>query len=60
MYQYELCFSPSEYLQQESKDKKGKVMDTTGWSLHSKKRNVGPEPTRMKSIVVSSNFICFG
>lgn len=30
----------SEYLQQESKDKKGKELDTLGWILHSKTRNV--------------------
>uniref|UniRef100_A0A3Q4HN00 SUMO specific peptidase 1 n=1 Tax=Neolamprologus brichardi TaxID=32507 RepID=A0A3Q4HN00_NEOBR len=29
-----------EYLQQESKDKKGKELDTSGWILHSKTRNV--------------------
>lgn len=33
-------YSHSDYLQQESKDKKGKEMDTSGWTLHSKKRNV--------------------
>lgn len=32
--------SHSDYLQQESKDKKGKEMDTSGWTLHSKKRSV--------------------
>lgn len=35
------CFA-SEYLQQESKDKKGKELDTSGWTLHSKKRTVSP------------------
>uniref|UniRef100_A0AAQ4QFD6 SUMO specific peptidase 1 n=1 Tax=Gasterosteus aculeatus aculeatus TaxID=481459 RepID=A0AAQ4QFD6_GASAC len=39
----EACRILFEYLQQESKDKKGKVMDTTGWSLHSKKRNQIPQ-----------------
>uniref|UniRef100_A0AAQ6AJL0 Ubiquitin-like protease family profile domain-containing protein n=1 Tax=Amphiprion ocellaris TaxID=80972 RepID=A0AAQ6AJL0_AMPOC len=33
----------SEYLQQESKDKKGKELDTSGWTLHSKKRNEIPQ-----------------
>ncbi|XP_019751198.1 sentrin-specific protease 1 isoform X2 [Hippocampus comes] len=32
-----------DYLQQESKDKKGKELDTTGWTLHSKKRNEIPQ-----------------
>lgn len=39
----EACRILFEYLQQESKDKKGKVMDTSGWSLHSKKRNEIPQ-----------------
>ncbi|KAM8862965.1 sentrin-specific protease 1 isoform 1-T1 [Spinachia spinachia] len=39
----EACRILFEYLQQESKDKKGKVMDTRGWSLHSKKRNQIPQ-----------------
>uniref|UniRef100_A0A673BSA3 Si:dkey-21c19.3 n=1 Tax=Sphaeramia orbicularis TaxID=375764 RepID=A0A673BSA3_9TELE len=32
-----------EYLQQESMDKKGKEMDTSGWNLHSKKRHEIPQ-----------------
>lgn len=32
-----------EYLQQESKDKKGKELDTSGWILHSKTRNEIPQ-----------------
>lgn len=39
------CF-PSDYLQQESKDKKGKELDTSGWTMHSKKRNVSPKHMR--------------
>ncbi|KAK7884297.1 hypothetical protein WMY93_027420 [Mugilogobius chulae] len=39
----EACRILFEYLQQESKDKKGKEMDTSGWSLHSKKRNEIPQ-----------------
>lgn len=35
------CFGfLSDYLQQESKDKKGKELDTSGWTLHSKKPSV--------------------
>lgn len=33
-------FFHSEYLQEESKDKKGKNLDTSGWTLHCKKPNV--------------------
>ncbi|KAM9785494.1 LOW QUALITY PROTEIN: sentrin-specific protease 1 [Neosynchiropus ocellatus] len=32
-----------DYLQQESKDKKGQPLDTSGWKLHSKKRNEIPQ-----------------
>ncbi|XP_053705004.1 sentrin-specific protease 1 [Synchiropus splendidus] len=32
-----------DYLQQESKDKKGKPLDTSGWKLHSKKRSEIPQ-----------------
>ncbi|XP_072306023.1 sentrin-specific protease 1 [Eucyclogobius newberryi] len=39
----EACRILFEYLQQESKDKKGKEMDTSGWSLHSRKRNEIPQ-----------------
>lgn len=39
----EACRILFEYLQQESKDKKGKEMDTSGWSLQSKKRNEIPQ-----------------
>ncbi|KAM7404737.1 hypothetical protein PAMP_012057 [Pampus punctatissimus] len=39
----EACTILFEYLQQESKDKKGKELDTSGWSLHSKKRNEIPQ-----------------
>ncbi|XP_047446234.1 sentrin-specific protease 1 [Mugil cephalus] len=34
----EACRILFDYLQQESKDKKGKELDTSGWTLHSKKR----------------------
>ncbi|XP_054638860.1 sentrin-specific protease 1 isoform X2 [Dunckerocampus dactyliophorus] len=37
----EACKLLFEYLQQESKDKKGEELDTTGWALYSKKRNGG-------------------
>ncbi|XP_059190045.1 sentrin-specific protease 1 isoform X2 [Centropristis striata] len=39
----EACRILFDYLQQESKDKKGKELDTSGWSLHSKKRNEIPQ-----------------
>uniref|UniRef100_A0A665XCC3 Sentrin-specific protease 1-like n=1 Tax=Echeneis naucrates TaxID=173247 RepID=A0A665XCC3_ECHNA len=39
----EACKILFEYLQQESKDKKGKEMDTSGWTLHSKKRSEIPQ-----------------
>lgn len=39
----EACRVLFDYLQQESKDKKGKEMDTSGWNLHSKKRNEIPQ-----------------
>ncbi|XP_070695532.1 sentrin-specific protease 1 isoform X2 [Pempheris klunzingeri] len=39
----EACRILFEYLQQESKDKKGKELDTSGWTLHSKKRNEIPQ-----------------
>uniref|UniRef100_A0A3B5B8E2 SUMO specific peptidase 1 n=1 Tax=Stegastes partitus TaxID=144197 RepID=A0A3B5B8E2_9TELE len=39
----EACETLFEYLQQESKDKKGKELDTSGWTLHSKKRNEIPQ-----------------
>ncbi|XP_077453446.1 sentrin-specific protease 1 [Stigmatopora argus] len=39
----EACKLLLDYLQKESKDKKGKDLDTTGWTLHSKKRNEIPQ-----------------
>lgn len=39
----EACRILFDYLQQESKDKKGKEMDTSGWTLHSKKRYEIPQ-----------------
>ncbi|XP_073327177.1 sentrin-specific protease 1 [Pagrus major] len=39
----EACRILFDYLQQESKDKKGKALDTSGWILHSKKRNEIPQ-----------------
>ncbi|XP_051280910.1 sentrin-specific protease 1 [Dicentrarchus labrax] len=39
----EACRILFEYLQQESKDKKGKELDTSGWTLHSKRRNEIPQ-----------------
>uniref|UniRef100_A0A3Q1JQ64 Ubiquitin-like protease family profile domain-containing protein n=1 Tax=Anabas testudineus TaxID=64144 RepID=A0A3Q1JQ64_ANATE len=39
----EACKILFEYLQQESKDKKGKELDTSGWTLHSKKRTEIPQ-----------------
>lgn len=39
----EACTILFDYLQQESKDKKGKELDTSGWTLHSKKRNEIPQ-----------------
>ncbi|XP_076023269.1 sentrin-specific protease 1 [Genypterus blacodes] len=40
---HDACRMLLEYLQQESKDKKGKALDTSGWTLHSKKRNEIPQ-----------------
>uniref|UniRef100_A0A4W6FKU0 SUMO specific peptidase 1 n=1 Tax=Lates calcarifer TaxID=8187 RepID=A0A4W6FKU0_LATCA len=39
----EACKILFDYLQQESRDKKGKEMDTSGWTLHSKKPNEIPQ-----------------
>ncbi|XP_061907982.1 sentrin-specific protease 1-like isoform X3 [Entelurus aequoreus] len=39
----EACKVLLEYLQQESKDKKGQELDTTGWTLCSKTRNEIPQ-----------------
>uniref|UniRef100_A0A8C5DDF8 Sentrin-specific protease 1-like n=1 Tax=Gouania willdenowi TaxID=441366 RepID=A0A8C5DDF8_GOUWI len=39
----ETCHILLDYLQQESKDKKNKVLDTSGWTLHSKARNEIPQ-----------------
>ncbi|XP_040009491.1 sentrin-specific protease 1 isoform X1 [Xiphias gladius] len=39
----EACKILFEYLQQESKDKKGEELDTSGWTLHSKKRSEIPQ-----------------
>uniref|UniRef100_A0A8C2XHR9 SUMO specific peptidase 1 n=1 Tax=Cyclopterus lumpus TaxID=8103 RepID=A0A8C2XHR9_CYCLU len=39
----EACRMLFDYLQHESKDKKGKALDTSGWTLHSKKRNEIPQ-----------------
>lgn len=39
----EACRILFEYLQQESKDKKGKELDTSGWTLRSKKRHEIPQ-----------------
>ncbi|XP_071332347.1 sentrin-specific protease 1 [Trachinotus anak] len=39
----EACKILFDYLQQESKDKKGKELDTSGWTLHSKKRSEIPQ-----------------
>uniref|UniRef100_A0A1A8M391 SUMO1/sentrin specific peptidase 1 n=1 Tax=Nothobranchius pienaari TaxID=704102 RepID=A0A1A8M391_9TELE len=39
----EACQILFDYLQQESKDKKGKEMDTSGWTLHSKKPSEIPQ-----------------
>lgn len=39
----EACRILFDYLQQESKDKKGKELDTSGWTLHSKKRSEIPQ-----------------
>uniref|UniRef100_A0A671U4I5 SUMO specific peptidase 1 n=1 Tax=Sparus aurata TaxID=8175 RepID=A0A671U4I5_SPAAU len=39
----EACRILFDYLQQESKDKKGKALDTSGWILHSKKRSEIPQ-----------------
>lgn len=46
----------SEYLQQESKDKKGKELDTSGWILHSKTRNVS---SKDKVVVTSVQITWF-
>ncbi|XP_022597661.1 sentrin-specific protease 1 [Seriola dumerili] len=40
---HEACKILFAYLQQESKDKKGKELETSGWSLHSKKRSEIPQ-----------------
>lgn len=37
------CQTLLRYLQQESKDKKGKELDTSGWTLHSRRRNEIPQ-----------------
>lgn len=39
----EACKTLLNYLQQESKDKKGKELDTSGWTLHSKLRHEIPQ-----------------
>ncbi|GAA6222758.1 sentrin-specific protease 1-like [Lates japonicus] len=39
----EACKILFDYLQQESRDKKGKELDTSGWTLHSKKPNEIPQ-----------------
>uniref|UniRef100_A0A3Q3BFJ2 SUMO specific peptidase 1 n=1 Tax=Kryptolebias marmoratus TaxID=37003 RepID=A0A3Q3BFJ2_KRYMA len=39
----EACQMLFDYLQQESKDKKGKELDTSGWTLHSKKPSEIPQ-----------------
>ncbi|XP_029291354.1 sentrin-specific protease 1 isoform X3 [Cottoperca gobio] len=39
----EACRVLLEYLRQESKDKKGKELDTSDWTMHSKKRNEIPQ-----------------
>nr|XP_020474639.1 sentrin-specific protease 1-like isoform X2 [Monopterus albus] len=39
----EACKILFDYLQQESRDKKGKELDTSGWTLHSKKRSEIPQ-----------------
>ncbi|XP_074538084.1 sentrin-specific protease 1 [Halichoeres trimaculatus] len=39
----EACRILFDYLQQESKDKKGKELDTSGWTLYSKKRHEIPQ-----------------
>ncbi|XP_037540080.1 sentrin-specific protease 1 [Nematolebias whitei] len=39
----EACQVLFDYLQQESKDKKGKELDTSGWTLHSKKPSEIPQ-----------------
>uniref|UniRef100_A0A667Y9U4 SUMO specific peptidase 1 n=1 Tax=Myripristis murdjan TaxID=586833 RepID=A0A667Y9U4_9TELE len=39
----EACRILLEYLRQESKDKKGKELDTSGWTLHSKLRHEIPQ-----------------
>ncbi|KAG7261393.1 hypothetical protein CRUP_036566 [Coryphaenoides rupestris] len=37
------CHTLLRYLQQESKDKKGRELDTTSWTLHSRRRNEIPQ-----------------
>ncbi|XP_074500419.1 sentrin-specific protease 1 [Sebastes fasciatus] len=39
----EACRILYDYLRHESKDKKGKELDTSGWTLHSKKRHEIPQ-----------------
>ncbi|XP_056278370.1 sentrin-specific protease 1 isoform X3 [Pseudoliparis swirei] len=39
----EACKMLFDYLQHESKDKKGKALETSGWTLHSKKRSEIPQ-----------------
>eukprot|EP00066_Takifugu_rubripes_P030908 XP_011620174.1 PREDICTED: sentrin-specific protease 1 [Takifugu rubripes] len=39
----EACRALLEYLKEESKDKKGKEIDTSGWVLHSKERHEIPQ-----------------
>ncbi|KAM3871596.1 sentrin-specific protease 1 [Diretmus argenteus] len=39
----EACTILLQYLQQESKDKKGKELDTSGWTLHCKRPNEIPQ-----------------
>lgn len=53
-------YSHSDYLQQESKDKKGKEMDTSGWTLHSKKRNVSYIHLPLTRVFLLLTFIFFG
>lgn len=40
--EYIVFFLRSDYLQLESKDKKGKELATSGWTLHSKEPKVSP------------------
>uniref|UniRef100_A0A8C5CSW9 SUMO specific peptidase 1 n=1 Tax=Gadus morhua TaxID=8049 RepID=A0A8C5CSW9_GADMO len=39
----EACQTLLQYLKLESKDKKGKELDTSGWTLHSRRRNEIPQ-----------------